>query len=88
MLTKEVRQGIVKEFQRDAKDTGSPEVQIAILTREINILNDHLKTHIHDFHSKRGLMTKIGRRRNMLTYLKNTDIQRYRELCDKLGLRR
>ncbi len=88
MLTKEVRLGIVKQFQRDEKDTGSAEVQIAIVSKEIELLNEHLKVHTHDFHSKRGLMTKIGRRRAMLQYLKNEDIQRYRNLCDKLGLRR
>ena len=77
-LTKEVKSAIVKEYQRDAKDTGSVEVQVAILTEEIKVLTEHLKEHIHDYHSKRSL----------LDYLKRTDVQRYRELIAKLGLRK
>lgn len=69
-------------------DTGSPEVQIAVLTHEINNLNSHLKTHIHDFHSRRGLLKKVGKRRNLLRYLQKKDINRYRELIKRLGLRR
>ena len=80
-LTKEVKSAIVKEYQRDAKDTGSVEVQVAILT-------EHLKEHIHDYHSKRGLLQKVGKRRSLLDYLKRTDVQRYRELIAKLGLRK
>ena len=80
-LTKEVKSAIVKEYQRDAKDTGSVEVQVAILT-------EHLKEHIHDFHSKRGLLQKVGKRRSLLDYLKKTDVVRYRELISKLGLRK
>ena len=87
-LTKEVKSAIVKEYQRDAKDTGSVEVQVAILTEEIKVLTEHLKEHIHDFHSKRGLLQKVGKRRSLLDYLKKTDVQRYRELIAKLGLRK
>ena len=87
-LTKEVKLAIVKEYQRDAKDTGSVEVQVAILTEEIKVLTEHLKEHIHDYHSKRGLLQKVGKRRSLLDYLKRTDVQRYRELIAKLGLRK
>ena len=83
-LTKEVKSAIVKEYQRDAKDTGSVEVQVAILTEEIKVLTEH----IHDFHSKRGLLQKVGKRRSLLDYLKKTDVVRYRELISKLGLRK
>ena len=88
MLTKEVKQEIVKKYGKDAKDTGSVEVQIALLTAEINELNTHFQTHIHDFHSKRGLMKKIGHRRSLLTYLKNNDLKAYEELVKSLGLRK
>ena len=87
-LTKEVKSAIVKEYQRDAKDTGSVEVQVAILTEEIKVLTEHLKEHIHDYHSKRGLLQKVGKRRSLLDYLKRTDVQRYRELIKKLNLRK
>ena len=87
-LTKEVKSAIVKEYQRDEKDTGSVEVQVAILTEEIKVLTEHLKEHIHDFHSKRGLLQKVGKRRSLLDYLKKTDVVRYRELISKLGLRK
>ena len=87
-LTKEVKSAIVKEYQRDANDTGSVEVQVAILTEEIKVLTEHLKEHIHDFHSKRGLLQKVGKRRSLLDYLKKTDVVRYRELISKLGLRK
>lgn len=87
-LTKEAKSAIVKEYQRDAKDTGSVEVQVAILTEEIKVLTEHLKEHIHDYHSKRGLLQKVGKRRSLLDYLKRTDVQRYRELIAKLGLRK
>lgn len=86
-LTKEENQKIVEQFRINANDTGSPEVQIALLTREINLLNEHLKQNKHDYHSQRGLMKKIGHRRNLLKYLEKKDIQRYRNCCDKLGLR-
>ncbi len=88
MLTKEVKQEIIKKYGKDAKDTGSVEVQIAILTAEIDELNVHFQTHIHDFHSKRGLMKKIGHRRSLLTYLKNNDLKAYEELVKSLGLRK
>jgi small subunit ribosomal protein S15 len=88
MLAKEVKQEIIKKYGKDAKDTGSVEVQIAILTAEINELNVHFQTHIHDFHSKRGLMKKIGHRRSLLTYLKNNDLHAYEELVKSLGLRK
>ena len=88
MLTKEVKQEIIKKYGKDAKDTGSVEVQIALLTAEINELNVHFQTHIHDFHSKRGLMKKIGHRRSLLTYLMNNDLHAYEELVKSLGLRK
>ena len=88
MLKKEVKQDIIKKYATHKGDTGSPEVQIAVLTEEINVLTEHLKEHIHDYHSKRGLLIKVGRRRNLLNYLKETDINRYRELIKSLGLRK
>ena len=87
-LTKEVKAKIIKDYARSENDTGSPEVQIAILSKEIAELTEHLKTHIHDYHSRRGLLVKVGQRRNMLQYLAKKDIQRYRELIKKLGLRK
>ena len=87
-LTKAEKASIIKEFARDAKDTGSAEVQIAILTKEIEELTEHLKVHIHDHHSRRGLLKKVGQRRNMLQYLAKKDIQSYREVIKKLGLRK
>ena len=87
-LTKEAKAKIVKEFAKSEKDTGSAEVQIAILTEEINNLTEHLKTHKHDFHSNRGLLKKVGQRRNMLLYLAKKDIKSYREVVKKLGLRK
>lgn len=87
-LTKEVKQSIIKDFARDEKDTGSAEVQIAILTEEIRVLTEHLKEHKHDFHSRRGLLKKVGQRRNMLNYLAKKDVNRYRKVIKKLGLRK
>ena len=87
-LSKEVKAEIVKKSGKNDKDTGSTEVQIAILTAEINELNTHFETHIHDFHSKRGLMKKIGQRRSLLAYLKSEDLKRYEEIIKSLGLRR
>ena len=87
-LTKEEKAKIVKEFARDEKDTGSAEVQIAIHTKEINDLTEHLKEHIHDYHSRRGLLKKVGQRRNMLQYLAKKDVTKYREVIQKLGLRK
>lgn len=87
-ITKDEKAAIIQKFARAEGDTGSPEVQIAILTAEINRLNEHMNNHPHDFHSRRGLMVKIGHRRNLLNYLKDTDVQRYREVIAKLGLRK
>ena len=87
-LKKDVKTSIIKEFARDAKDTGSPEVQIAILTHEINALTEHLKNNKQDKHSKRGLLMKVGKRRSLLDYLLKTDIKRYRAIVSKLGLRK
>ena len=87
-LTKEKKQEIIKKFAKSKNDTGSAEVQIAILTEEINNLTEHLKEHQKDFHSRRGLLKKVGQRRNMLQYLADKDIQSYREVIKKLGLRK
>jgi small subunit ribosomal protein S15 len=87
-LTKEVKAQIIKDFAKNEKDTGSAEVQIAILTKEINILTEHLKEHIHDYHSRRGLLRKVGQRKSLLNYLSKTDINSYREVIKKLGLRK
>ena len=87
-LTKAEKAKIIKEFAKDEKDTGSAEVQIEILTHEINQLTDHLKVHIHDYHSRRGLLMKVGQRRNMLQYLAKKDIQSYRNVIKKLGIRK
>ncbi|MBS6609993.1 MULTISPECIES: 30S ribosomal protein S15 [Peptoniphilus] len=87
MLEKEMKQIIIDEFKTHEGDTGSPEVQIAILTRRINDLNEHLRTHKKDHHSRRGLLKMVGKRRNLLRYLKNKDIERYRTLIKKLQIR-
>lgn len=87
-LTKERKTEIMTEFATHEGDTGSPEVQIAVLTADINSLNEHIREHKKDFHSYRGLMKKIGHRRNLLAYLRDKDVQRYRELIQRLGLRR
>ncbi|ACJ34051.1 MULTISPECIES: 30S ribosomal protein S15 [Anoxybacillus] len=87
-LTQERKNEIINQFKIHETDTGSPEVQVAILTEQINNLNDHLRVHRKDHHSRRGLLKMVGRRRNLLTYLRNKDINRYRELINKLGLRR
>jgi len=87
-ISQERKQEIMKEYARHEGDTGSPEVQIAVLTADINELNTHAQTHKKDFHSMRGLMKKIGHRRNLLAYLRNKDVARYRELIQRLGLRR
>jgi small subunit ribosomal protein S15 len=76
------------EHARSERDTGSPEVQVAMLTHRINHLTEHLKEHKHDHHSRRGLLLLVGQRRRLLNYLARTDITRYRELIEKLGLRR
>ena len=87
-ITKEDKSAIVKKYARKDGDTGSPEVQIAVLTAEINALNEHLSVHKKDKHSYVGLLKKIGHRRNLLAYLRNKDVTRYRELIKSLGLRR
>ena len=87
-LSKEVKQEIIAKYGKDSKDTGSVQVQVAILTAEINQSNEHFATHIHDFHSKRGLMIKIGHRKSLLAYLKKNDLKAYEELTASLGLRR
>lgn len=87
-LSKEEKAKIVKEFGKNDKDTGSIEVQIAILTKEINDLTAHLKEHTHDYHSKRGLLMKVGQRRSKLNYLMKNDVTKYREVINKLGLRK
>jgi small subunit ribosomal protein S15 len=87
-ISKEAKQQIVEEYRLKEGDTGSPEVQVAILTTEINELNEHLKVHTHDHHSRRGLLKKVGRRRNLLKYLAKKDVERYRSLIKRLGLRR
>ena len=88
MITKEIKEQIIKDYQLKEGDTGSPEVQIAILTYRINDLNEHLKTHKKDHHSRRGLLKMVGQRRNLLAYLKDNDLDRYRELIARLGLRK
>lgn len=87
-LSKEEKAKIVKEYGKDEKDTGSIEVQVAILTKEINDLTAHLKEHTHDYHSKRGLLMKVGQRKSKLNYLMKNDITKYREVINKLGLRK
>ena len=88
MITKEKKEEIIKTFGRTEGDTGSPEVQVAILTARINDLNEHFKANPKDHHSRRGLLKMVGQRRNMLAYLKSKDIERYRTLIQRLGLRR
>lgn len=88
MISQERKNEIIKQFARKEGDTGSVEVQVAVLTEEINVLTEHMKVHHKDYHSNRGLMKKIGRRRDLMTYLKNNDVNRYRELVKALGLRK
>ena len=83
-----VKQEIIKAYARTEGDTGSPEVQVAVLSQRILDLTEHLKAHKHDHHTRRGLMALVGRRRRMLGYLKDTDINRYRALIERLGLRK
>ena len=87
-MTKEFKQEIMQKYARTANDTGSPEVQIALLTERINHLTEHLRTHKKDHHSRRGLFLMIGKRRGLLDYLIKIDIERYRALIEKLGLRK
>lgn len=88
MITQEQKKEIIQKFQLKDGDTGSPEVQVAILTYRINDLNKHLKIHKKDHHSRRGLLKMVGQRRNLLNYLKDKDIERYRTLIAELGLRK
>ena len=87
-LTKEEKGELIQEYHVHASDTGSPEVQVAILTTRINHLVDHLKAHKGDEHSRRGLLKLVGKRRRHLTYLSNRDVSRYKELVERLGLRK
>ena len=87
-MTKERKQEIIETYKREEKDTGSPEVQIALLTERINELTEHLKVHKKDNHSRRGLLKMVGARRNLLKYLSNKDVQRYRDIVEKLKLRK
>lgn len=87
-LAQDVKKQIMTEYATVEGDTGSPEVQVAMLSRRISDLTDHLRTHKHDHHSRRGLLLLVGRRRRLLNYLADTDITRYRSLIERLGLRR
>lgn len=87
-ITKERKAELIKQFGKNEKDSGSTEVQIAILTEEINQLTEHLKVHIHDFHSKRGLQMMVGKRRSLLDYLKKNDVVSYRKTIEALGIRK
>lgn len=88
MITKEAKNSIIEEFRTNEKDTGSAEVQVAILTKRINELNEHLKVHKKDHHSRRGLFKMVGKRRNLLKYVKQRDLKKYQELIKRLGLRK
>ena len=88
MIDKNQKETIIKDYQLKEGDTGSPEVQVALLTARINDLNEHLKEHKKDHHSRRGLLKMVGQRRNLLNYLKGKDIERYRILLQRLGLRK
>ncbi|MBP1925298.1 small subunit ribosomal protein S15 [Sedimentibacter acidaminivorans] len=88
VMTKEEKQQIIEQYRLNEKDTGSPEVQIAVLTYRINNLTEHLKSNKKDHHSRRGLLQMVGQRRGFLNYLKNTEIERYRSIIARLGLRR
>ncbi|HHX76768.1 MAG TPA: 30S ribosomal protein S15 [Firmicutes bacterium] len=88
VLSNDQKQGLISKYQLHEKDTGSPEVQIALLTERINHLTEHLKIHKKDYHSRRGLLKMVGQRRGLLNYLKNNDVERYQEVLAKLGLRK
>lgn len=88
MITKEQKQSIIAEYSRTEGDTGSPEVQVALLTANIRSLTEHMKRNPKDFHSNRGLLKMVGARRSLLAYLKKKDINRYRTLIERLGLRK
>lgn len=87
-LTKDKKQSLISEYARTKGDTGSVEVQAAILTERINGLTEHMKNHSHDYHTNRGLLKLVGKRKNLLEYLKNEDVARYRELIKKLNIRK
>ena len=87
-MQKDMKAGIIEKYRLHDSDTGSPEVQVAILTERINHLNEHLKTHKKDHHSRRGLLKMVGQRRGLLNYLMKVDIERYRAIIEKLGLRK
>jgi small subunit ribosomal protein S15 len=88
MFTKDQKQQLISDHRRGDSDTGSPEVQVAILSRRIQELTEHLRTHTKDHHSRRGLLQMVGRRRRLLEYLRRIDVERYRALIQRLGLRR
>ena len=88
MISKEEKTRIMKEFATHEGDTGSPEVQVAVLTANINNLTEHMKQHKHDYHSQRGLLQMVGHRRNLLAYLKSKDLNRYKSLIERLNLRK
>ena len=88
MITTEMKKEIIAKYGKKPEDTGSPEVQIALLSARITELTEHLKVHKKDHHSRRGLLKMVGQRRGLLDYLKRTDIERYRSIIDKLGLRK
>ena len=88
MISKEMKSQIIEKYKREEKDTGSPEVQIALLTERINELTEHLKVHKKDNHSRRGLLKMVGKRRNLLNYLAKKDEEAYKDLVKKLGLRK
>jgi len=87
-LTSEQKRELIQKFGKNAEDTGSPEVQIALMTTRINELTEHMRAHKHDHHSRRGLLVLVGRRRRLLQYLQREDLERYRALIKELGLRR
>jgi small subunit ribosomal protein S15 len=86
-LLKEEKTEIIQSYQRGPEDTGSPEVQIALLTQQIRTLTEHLKVHKHDYHSQRGLMKMVGKRKRLMRYLKREDPERYQKLIERLGIR-
>ncbi len=88
MLTTERKTALIQEYRQHETDTGSAEVQVAVLTERINRLTEHLKTNKHDFHSQRGLLKMVGQRRRLLSYIARRDVQQYRQLINRLGLRK
>ncbi|MFO7727465.1 MAG: 30S ribosomal protein S15 [Desulfonatronovibrio sp.] len=88
VMNPEEKAGVIQEYKKHENDTGSPEVQIALLTERIKYLTEHFKTHKKDFHSRTGLLKLVGKRRNLLGYLKKKDVERYREIITRLGLRK